>query len=64
MTPMEIHKKIDKNNEIIRQFISPNIFTLNNAVSTLLEENKQLQEQCPHCFVNGYCEFCYKGEEE
>jgi len=64
MTPMEIHNKIDRNNEIIREFISPNVFTLNNAVSELLKENKELQKQCPHCFKDGYCEYCYKGEEE
>lgn len=64
MTPLEIHKKIDSNNRLIKQLITPNVFTLNNTVSDLLKENKELQKQCPHCFVDGYCEFCYKGEEE
>lgn len=64
MTALEIHNKIDQNNKLIRELFTPNVFTLNNAVSELLNENKELQKQCPHCFVDGYCEFCYKGENE
>lgn len=62
MTPMEIHKKIVENNKTIQDLFSPNIFTLNNMVSDLLKENAALQAQCPHKFVDGYCEYCLLEE--
>ena len=45
MTNLEIKEKIDQNNKIIETLFSPNIFTLNNAVSELLKENDELQKQ-------------------
>lgn len=62
MTNLEIKEKIDQNNKIIETLFSPNIFTLNNAVSELLKENDELQKQCTHSFVDGYCEYCYLEE--
>lgn len=62
MTNLEIKEKIDQNNKIIETLFSPNIFTLNNAVSELLKENDELQKQCTHNFVDGYCEYCYLEE--
>lgn len=62
MTSLEIKEKIDQNNKIIETLFSPNIFTLNNAVSELLKENDELQKQCTHNFVDGYCEYCYLEE--
>ena len=64
MTQMQIRKKIDENNKIIKDLFSPNEFTLNNVIANLLEENRNLQKQCIHHFVNGYCEFCDKSEEK
>lgn len=58
MTPLEIQQKIIRNNALIQEFFLPNVFTLNNSVSELLKENAALQTQCPHKFVNGYCEYC------
>lgn len=63
MTNLEIKQKIDQNNKIIESVVTPNIFTLNNTVAKLLEENSRLRAQCKHSFVNGYCEYCYKEEE-
>lgn len=62
MTQLEIKEKIDQNNKVIEALFSPNVFTLNNTVAALLAENQQLQSQCEHNFVDGYCEFCYKEE--
>lgn len=62
MTQLEIKEKIDQNNKVIEALFSPNVFTLNNTVAALLAENEQLQSQCEHNFVDGYCEFCYKEE--
>ena len=64
MTGEEIRKKIDFNNDLIRESLSPNIFTLNNTVRDLLEENDRLQKQCKHVFEDGYCIYCYKNEEK
>lgn len=64
MTNLEIKEAIDRNNNIISTVIDPGKFVLNNTVYKLLEENRKLQNQCRHHFVNGYCEYCYKEEEE
>lgn len=64
MTNLQIKEKIDSNNAIIANILSPNIFTLNSTVANLLEENRKLQAQCQHIFVNGYCEYCYAEEKE
>ena len=63
MSNKEIRKKIDENNEIIERILKPNQFTLNNTVSKLLKENRELQEKCEHYFENGYCIYCDKEEE-
>lgn len=63
MTNLEIKEKIDLNNTLIEQFLSPNKFTLNSEIAKLLAENSQLQNQCTHNFVDGFCEYCYKMEE-
>ncbi|MBQ6629822.1 MAG: hypothetical protein IJH65_13535 [Methanobrevibacter sp.] len=63
-TGEEIKKLIDANNATIEQILKPNQFTLNNIVAQLLNENKMLQTQCPHKFEDGYCIYCYKGEEK
>ena len=63
MTGLEIKRQIDNNNSIIEKLIVPNQFTLNNTISELLKENAELQKKCPHSFVDGYCEYCYKEKE-
>lgn len=62
MTNLEIKEKIDTNNKIIETILSPSEFTLNNTVRDLIAENAELQKQCTHNFVDGYCEFCYMEE--
>lgn len=64
MTNLQIKEKIDSNNAIIANILSPNIFTLNSTVANLLEENRKLQAQCRHSFIGGYCEYCYMEEKE
>lgn len=60
---IEIKEQIDHNNRIIEAVLSPNKFTLNNIVATLLQENSELQRQCEHDFEEGFCVYCYKSEE-
>lgn len=62
MTNLEIKQKIDENNKIIETLLNPSTFTLNNVIKELLIENDQLQAQCTHNFVDGYCEYCQKEE--
>lgn len=63
LTNLEIHERIDRNNKIIEDCFSPNVFTLNNTVRELLKENEELQHQCSHEFQDGYCIYCYKEKE-
>ena len=63
MTNLEIHEKIKQNNELIEKALTPGQFTLNNVVAQLLKENMDLQNQCSHNFVDGYCEYCFIEKE-
>ena len=63
MTNLEIKQKIDANNKLIETLLNPSMFTLNNTVKDLLKENDDLQAQCTHNFVDGYCEYCYMEEK-
>ena len=63
-TGPEIKKLIDENNKLIEQSLTPNIWTLNNSVAELLEENKRLQKECSHEYENGACIYCYKLKEK
>jgi hypothetical protein len=64
MTQLQIKEEIDKNNKLIEQLINPSQFTLNNTVRDLLARNTELQHQCKHSFVDGFCEYCYLMEED
>lgn len=64
MTNLQIKEEIDKNNKIIEELLNPSQFTLNNAVRDLLARNAELQSQCEHSFVDGFCEYCYTMQEE
>lgn len=63
MTNLEIKEKIDANNKLIETLLNPTAFTLNNTIKDLLKENDDLQAQCTHNFVDGYCEYCYMEEK-
>lgn len=63
MTNLQIKEKIDMNNKTIESLLNPSVFTLNNTVKALLQENDDLQALCKHNFVDGFCEYCYKEEE-
>lgn len=64
MTNLEIHQRIDNNNKIIQSLFTPNSFVLNNTIKDLIKENEDLQKQCTHEYVNGYCVYCYKESPE
>lgn len=64
MNGSQIKAKIDYNNQLIEELLSPNKFTLNNTVAKLLKENEELQKQCEHSYVDGFCIYCYKEEPQ
>lgn len=64
MNNIEIRKKIDYNNKLIEELLSPNVFVLNNTVKKLLEENEEIRKKCSHIFSDGYCIYCDLSEEE
>ena len=63
MGNLTIKELIDRNNALIEKIMTPNVFTLNNTVADLLQENAELQKKCTHEFEDGYCVYCYKEEE-
>jgi len=63
MNQVDIRKKIDLNNQLIKESLSPNIFTLNETIFRLLQENRKLQAICQHQYEDGYCIFCDKVDE-
>ena len=62
MTNLEIKEEIDRNNKLIQDLLNPSEFILNNTIRDLLKANEELQAQCTHNFVEGYCEYCYSEE--
>ena len=59
----EIKAKIDEYAAEIERLYDPTVFTLNQKLNELGKKIVELQNQCNHLFVDGVCEFCYKGEE-
>ena len=64
MTDIERKERIDQLNSQIKEMLSPSIFTLNNTILELQREIYDLQNSCNHKFHNGFCEYCYKKQED
>ena len=58
----EIKKKIDELSLEIESLMDPTTFVLNPRIGEIDKEIRALQSQCNHNFVNGVCEFCYRGD--
>lgn len=58
----EIKMKIDALNQEIEQLMDPTTFVLNPRIGEIDKEIRDLQAKCEHNFVNGICEFCYRGD--
>lgn len=63
MTGKQIRELIEQKNAEIRELLTPNFFTLNNFVAIKRKEIEELQNQCPHHFIDGFCEYCQKKED-
>ena len=67
MTGEQIKLRIEEINHQIREMIMPSFYTLNNGVTILMNEIKDLQKECPHEWdENGFCIYCnlVKPEED
>lgn len=62
MTGEEIKKRIAENNDKIEKASKPFIFTLNKTIASLMAENENLREKCPHDYENHVCKYCGKEE--
>jgi hypothetical protein len=58
----EIKKRIDELSLEIESLMDPTTFVLNPRIGEIDKEIRALQLQCNHNFVNGVCEFCYRGD--
>ena len=57
-----IKERIDALNQEIEQLMDPTTFVLNPRIHEIDKELRALQAKCKHNFVNGGCEFCYRGD--
>ena len=57
-----IKERIDALNQEIEQLMDPATFVLNPRIHEIDKEIRALQAKCEHNFVNGVCEFCYRGD--
>ena len=60
----EIKKRIDELSLEVEQLMDPTTFVLNPRIGEIDKEIKELQAQCQHNFVDGVCEFCYRGDSD
>ena len=58
----EIKKRIDELSLEAEKLMDPTTFVLNPRIVEIDKEIKELQSKCQHNFVNGACEFCYRGD--
>ena len=63
MTNKEIKQEIDSRQNMIKEILNPNIFTLDKAIESLQKEISELQNQCSHVYKDGNCIYCYKDED-
>lgn len=64
MKGLEIYQRIQENNKRVQDAMQFNVFVLNNTVSELLAENRELQAQCEHEYEEGVCIYCMKLSDE
>ena len=58
----EIKKRIDELSLEAETLMDPTTFVLNPRIGEINKEIIELQNKCKHNFVNGVCEYCYRGD--
>ena len=58
----EIKKRIDELSLEAETLMDPTTFVLNPRIGEINKEIIELQSKCKHNFVNGVCEYCYRGD--
>ena len=62
MTGNEIFSLVTEKKQEIEDLFDPTTFVLNPRIHEIDKEIRALQAECEHNFVNGVCEFCYRGD--
>ena len=57
----EIKEKIDALSKEAESLLDPTTFVLNPRIEEINLEIAKLQNECKHNYVNGVCEYCYRG---
>ena len=60
MTGIEIFALVTAKKQQIEELIDPTTFVLNKKVVALQKEITELQNECPHEYINGICKHCGK----
>jgi hypothetical protein len=63
MNGNEIYTRITVKKAALEDLIDPTTFVLNPEAQKLMNEITELQEVCPHEFVNGECKYCGKEDK-
>lgn len=59
---LTIFTKIEDKKKRLEEIFDPTTFVLNKEAEQLQQEITELQEICPHAFLNGVCRYCGKEE--
>ena len=63
MDGLEVFTKIEDCKKKIEDLIDPTTFVLNPEIERLQKEVMELQQKCPHCYIEGVCKYCGKEEK-
>ena len=64
MTGIEIFTLVTAKKQQIEELIDPTTFVLNKKVAALQEEIIELQNKCPHEYIDGVCKHCGKETDQ
>lgn len=62
MNGIEIFNLVSKKKAQLEDLVDPTTFVLNSKAQEIMKEIHELQEECPHKFVDGECKYCGKEE--
>ena len=62
MNGIEIFNLVSEYKARLEDLVDPTTFVLNPEAQKIMNEIHELQEECPHKFVDGECKYCGKEE--
>lgn len=60
---LTVFTKVEQKKKRLEDILDPTTFVLNPEAEQLQQEIMELQEKCPHVFVDGICKYCGKEEQ-